>query len=101
MNSRAGMYYHSSRLIDGHQAAVFVEYVERNVFGRSVERRGFRRFHLDSLSGPHRARGTPGISVHPHAAPADPLLNARAAVLRQTLMHHLIQTFAGVFRLRP
>src|ERR1022692_2934490 len=66
-----------------------------------MERRRFRRLNLNGFPSPHNARRASGIAVHQHAAIADPLLNPRAAILRHAFVNYLVQTFAGVLRLRP
>ena len=96
MNTGAGMHDHPGGLIYGDQVVIFIQDSERDVFRLGAQRSKLGGLHFNRVFAADQVRGPALGPVHAHAPTPDPLLNARPAECRQTLMEHLVEPFAGV-----
>ena len=70
---------HAGGLVDDDNLFVFVDDVERDVFGREVERRGRCEFYLDAVARADFVRWLGGAAVDERVAVFDEPLDGRAA----------------------
>jgi len=61
-----------------------------------VERGGGSGFHVDRIPGAHRIGCLLTSRIHQNAALLDPILNPRAAEVRQALVQYVVEPFPGV-----
>jgi hypothetical protein len=74
------MHHHPRRLVHHRQVLVLIQNVQRNVFGRRVQRLGLRlALNLDRLAAAQLLLGLRGRAVHPHLPGFDQQLHPRAA----------------------
>ena len=97
-HARARMDHHSGRLVHGDHIGVLIKYAEGNLFRFGAQRGRSGRVDVDGIARAGDVRGTPRLAVYAHAARPDPVLDTRAAELRQLLLQDPIQALAGLFR---
>ena len=96
--SGARMHHHSGSLVDDGQIVVFVDDVERNLFGHGAQRRTLGRAeHGDALAAPQLQRSLRRCIIHQNFLFGDQLLHPRAAYVEMR-RQELIETLAGVVR---
>jgi hypothetical protein len=74
---------HSSRFVDDHDLFIFVNDVERNVFGNRVNDRGGGNLAGYLFARPEAVTGFDRFGVDPDVATADRALNRRPARLAE------------------
>src|SRR5579859_7666232 len=96
MAAGSGMHHHAGGLIDSDHIRVLVEDFEWQVFRLCVERWQLGRLNVDRFGAMQQIRPLLWRVVDPHSSGRDPLLEASAAVLRQSLMQIEVEPLAGI-----
>ena len=95
--SGSGMDHHASGLVDDGQVVVFIDDLQRNVFGHGPQRRPRRRTGYRDLLAATKLQRRPRRSpIHQNLLLGNELLHTGAAHL-QLSRQKLIQAFASVF----
>ncbi len=90
--------HHARGFVDRDDVGVFIQHLDRNIFGRGLERREFAGIDLDALGALQSIRALLRRAIHQYAPLFDPILQSRTAVLRQAFAQELVQALA---RRRP
>ncbi len=95
----ASVNHHSRRLVDYGQIVIFINDVERNLLGNSLERRALRLAqHADPLPAAQLQRGFCWRIVYQYLPFGNHFLNAGAADGIEARGEELIETLACAFR---
>src|ERR1051326_6954010 len=94
----SSVYHHSRRVIDRRGVVIFIDDVERNLFGNSPQGRPLRLSnHADALATPQLQRGLGRHIVHQYFSLGDQLLDSRPAHIEHA-GQILIEALTRVFR---
>src|ERR1700722_905863 len=90
------MYHQTRRLVHRNHGGVLVEDFDWQILrrGRKWQEAGRRNFH--AFSAAQQQRSFSWFALHAHMSILDPALEARAAVLRETLLQEVVEPLSGI-----